>query len=92
MIQTCRNKIVTTTRQHMAVTISLCHDCVSLVSPEQPCNKSHQACYKYLTTYSNNLEQAVRTQLVNSLWTELLQDVYNFCNLWYPIMCLIVLV
>ena len=39
--------------------------------------QAHNACKK-LTAGSNNLEQTVRTQLVNSLWTELLQLVYSF--------------
>ena len=48
---------------------------------EQPCNKSdniNQGCYKLLTAFSkvvDNLGQAVRTQFVDGLLTDLLQDV-----------------
>ena len=53
---------------------------------EQPCNKSdikhQQGCYKLLTACSklvDNLGQAVRRQLVDSLLAELLQDVRILC-------------
>jgi hypothetical protein len=48
---------------------------------EQPCNKSdniNQGCYKLVTAFSkvvDNLGQAVRTQFVDGLLTDLLQDV-----------------
>jgi hypothetical protein len=62
-------------RRDKVVKMLLYHDCIGLL--EQPCNKSDNI-NKVVTNCSKRVEnvgQAVRTQLVDSMFANLLQDV-----------------
>jgi hypothetical protein len=68
--------------RHKVVTILLCHDCIGLVGRTLQqiwyinINKVVTSCLTACSKLVDNLGQAVRTQLVDGLFANLLQDFY----------------